>query len=196
MLAMREESQSSTNTADHAATLTDKWNIMPIIYLDNAATSWPKPRCVSEAMLQCMAEFGANPGRSGHRMAMRADEMIYDCRTNLARLFHAADPLSIILTANATEAINLGIKGMLGPGDHVVISPLEHNAVVRPLKEMERRGIIELSVARGDRHGRVSAETITESMQPSTRLVIVAHASNVNGAIQPIDAIGSMLAAR
>ncbi len=112
-----------------------------MIYLDNAATSWPKPEAVYLEMIKCVKEYGANPGRSSHRMAVQAGEKVHECRENLARLFGIADPLRIVFTANATEAVNLAVKGLLAPGDHVILSSMEHNAVVRPLKKLEASGV-------------------------------------------------------
>jgi len=161
-----------------------------VIYLDNAATSWPKPREVTKAMVQCMTEAGANPGRSGHRMSMDAAELVYDCRERLAQRIGAPDPLRIAFSANTTEALNLGIKGLLRPGDHVVISPLEHNAVLRPLTALQDRGVT-FSIAKGDAHGRINAAALNRALRPNTRLIVVAHASNVSGAIQPIAELGA-----
>jgi cysteine desulfurase/selenocysteine lyase len=168
-----------------------KTDPLPIVYLDNAATSWPKPDCVVEAMMKCIRDYGANPGRSGHRMAMRAADIVYECRENLSRLLGVKNPLCISFASNATEAINLAVKGVLRPGDHVVASPLEHNSVIRPLKHLERQGITS-TIAEGDIHGRVDANAITAALRPNTRLIVVTHASNVTGAINPIDEIGRL----
>lgn len=162
-----------------------------MIYLDNAATSWPKPDAVGEAMVACIKNYGANPGRSGHRLAMQAGEKIYECRENLARLFGIGDPLRIAFTANATEAINLAVKGLLAAGDHVLISSMEHNAVVRPLKKLESRGV-ELSIVKADPGGRVDLKDIEKSIKPNTRLLIVTHASNVTGTVNDVQSIGSL----
>ena len=162
-----------------------------MIYLDNAATSWPKPDAVGEAMVACIKNYGANPGRSGHRLAMQAGEKIYECRENLARLFGIGDPLRIAFTANATEAINLAVKGLLAAGDHVLISSMEHNAVVRPLKKLESRGV-ELSVVKADPGGRVDLKDIEKSIKPNTRLLIVTHSSNVTGTVNDVQSIGSL----
>jgi selenocysteine lyase/cysteine desulfurase len=137
-----------------------------MIYLDNAATSWPKPDAVCNAMAACIKNYGANPGRSGHRMAIQAGEKVYECRENLARLFGIGDPLRIAFTANATEAINLAVKGLLAAGDHVIITSMEHNAVVRPLKKLERQGV-ELSVVKADSSGRVGLAGIENNVRQS-----------------------------
>jgi len=117
-----------------------------MIYFDNAATSWPKPPCVAEAMTQYMAEVGASPGRSGHRLAVEAARRLYDAREAVADLFHAPDPLRVVFGANVTEALNLALNGLLGPGDHVITGSMEHNAVMRPLRALERNGV-QLTVA-------------------------------------------------
>ena len=113
-----------------------------MIYLDNAASTWPKPPGVAEAMLQVMREFAANPGRSGHRLALQAAATIEQTRTRLAKLFHVKNPNDVIFTQNATESINLGLKGYLKPGDHAVTTSLEHNSVRRPLEFLRQNGIV------------------------------------------------------
>lgn len=162
-----------------------------MVYLDNAATSWPKPDAVCGAMIECIQKYGANPGRSGHRMAMQAGEKVYECRENLARLFGIENPLQIAFTANATEAINLAVKGLLVPGDHVIISSMEHNAVVRPLKKLETRGV-ELSIVKADLSGQVDLRAIEKSIKPNTRLLLVTHASNVTGTVNDLEPMGQL----
>jgi cysteine desulfurase family protein len=162
-----------------------------MIYLDNAATSWPKPDAVCNAMAACIKNYGANPGRSGHRMAIQAGEKVYECRENLARLFGIGDPLRIAFTANATEAINLAVKGLLAAGDHVIITSMEHNAVVRPLKKLERQGV-ELSVVKADSSGRVGLAGIENNVRSNTRLLLVTHASNITGTVNDVQSIGRL----
>src|SRR4030065_288767 len=116
-----------------------------MIYFDNPATSWPKPPQVKEAMVKFMEEVGANPGRSGHLLSIEAARIIYETREALSVLFHVKDSSRIIFTLNATESINLALKGLLKPGDHVIMSRLEHNSVMRPLRALERTGV-ELSL--------------------------------------------------
>lgn len=165
-----------------------------MIYLDHAATSWPKPPDVLHAMIAAMAEGGGNPGRSGHALSLRASEIIYECREAVARLFGASDPLRIAFTANATEALNLAIKGTLKPGDHAIYSSMEHNAVWRPLKALELRGVT-LTMVEAGRDGIVPPERIAAALRPNTRLVVLTHASNVNGAINDIAATGALVRA-
>jgi len=162
-----------------------------MIYLDHAATSWPKPPEVLHAIIAAMAEAGGNPGRSGHRMAMRAAEIVYACRENLARLFRIDDPLRIAFTANATEALNLAIKGLLRPGDHAVFSSMEHNAVWRPLHAMAALGV-DLTMVMAERNGIVPPDATTKALRPQTKLVVLTHASNVNGALNDIAAVGKI----
>jgi cysteine desulfurase family protein len=160
-------------------------------YLDHAATSWPKPPAVAEAMCAAIERDGGNPGRSGHRLAMRAAETVYACRENLATLFGVRDPLRICFTANATESLNLAIKGFLKPGGHAVFSAMEHNSVWRPLRELERRGV-RISMAPAGPDGIVRPESIASRIAPDTRLIVLIHASNVNGALNPIGEVGRL----
>ncbi len=162
-----------------------------MVYLDNAATSWPKPDSVCRAMIECIKKYGANPGRSGHRMAMKASEKVFECRENLAMLFGIADPLRITFTANATEAINLAVKGLLVPGDHVILSSMEHNSVIRPLKKLEASGV-ELSIIKADPSGKVDTEDIAKSIKRNTKLIIITHASNVTGTVNDVEPIGRL----
>ncbi len=162
-----------------------------MVYLDNAATSWPKPDSVCRAMIECIKKYGANPGRSGHRMAMKASEKVFECRENLAMLFGIADPLRITFTANATEAINLAVKGLLVPGDHVIFSSMEHNSVIRPLKKLEASGV-ELSIIKADPSGKVDTEDIAKSIKRNTKLIIITHASNVTGTVNDVEPIGRL----
>ncbi|NLY43694.1 MAG: aminotransferase class V-fold PLP-dependent enzyme [Clostridiaceae bacterium] len=162
-----------------------------MIYLDNAATSWPKPQRVYEEMIRCMKEYGANPGRSGHTMAIKASEKIYECRENLCKLFGISNPLCVSFTSNTTEALNVGIKGILKPGDHVITTSMEHNSVIRPLKKLEASGV-NLSIAKADSNGKLKVEDIFKLVNNKTKMIVVTHASNVTGNINPIGDIGRM----
>ena len=119
----------------------------PVIYFDNAATSWPKPPAVSAAVSEYLTEAGGNPGRSGHRMSVAAARIVEDARETLAELFNASDPSRLVFTHNATHALNLAFYGLLRPGDHVVTTSIEHNSVMRPLRHLETLGV-ELTVHR------------------------------------------------
>jgi cysteine desulfurase family protein len=158
-------------------------------YLDNAATSWPKPPAVPAAMRGMIEHAGGNPGRSGHRLAMKAGETVYACRENLASLFGVSDPLRICFTSNATESLNLAIKGSLEPGDHVVFSAMEHNSVWRPLRELERCGV-RISMVPAGANGIVHCDSIVSQLRRDTRLIVLIHASNVNGALNPVEEVG------
>jgi cysteine desulfurase/selenocysteine lyase len=154
-----------------------------VIYFDNAATSWPKPPAVAEAMMRYMNEIGANPGRSGHRMAVDAARVVYTARESVAELFHAADPLRV------TEALNLALNGLLRPGDHVVTSSMEHNSVMRPLRFLEQRGV-NLTVVRCSPEGALDPVDLEAAIRPDTRLLTLNHASNVTGTLLPIAEAG------
>jgi cysteine desulfurase family protein len=162
---------------------------MSIIYFDNAATSWPKPSEVNAAMQKYMRKIGANPGRSGHRLSVEAARIIYDAREKLAQLFNVSDPLRIVLTKNATEALNIAILGFLKPGDHVITSSMEHNSVMRPLRAMENRGV-SLTVVPCDKSGMIDPAQISAAIQNNTKAIFMTHASNVTGTVMPVAEIG------
>jgi cysteine desulfurase family protein len=162
-----------------------------MIYLDYAATSWPKPPEVVQAMTRCMEQAGGNPGRSGHRLSIKAGRIVYDVREILAEFFHVPDPLRIIFAANATQAINLCLYGILRPGDHVLASSMEHNAVMRPLRDLESKGV-SLSVVPCSPDGALDPDAVAQAMRPSTRLVVLTHASNVTGTILPVSRVADI----
>ncbi|HHY83104.1 MAG TPA: aminotransferase class V-fold PLP-dependent enzyme [Clostridiales bacterium] len=162
-----------------------------MIYMDNAATSWPKPQTVYRTVISCMEKYGANPGRSGHKMAVQAGQILLYTREMLCELFHLNDPFRIIFTSNCTDSLNLAIKGSVLPGDHVITTSMEHNAVARPLKEMEKQGL-EVTFVRCDKEGRVDPDDIKSAIRPNTHLIITTHASNVTGTIMPIEEIGKI----
>jgi cysteine desulfurase/selenocysteine lyase len=161
------------------------------IYLDNAATSFPKPAAVYEAVDRAQREVGAAEGRSATRAAMGVHRVVERCRQRAARLLGAESPQRIVFTFNATDSLNLALYGLLRPGDHVVTSSIEHNSVLRPLRHLADRGITVTYVA-ADCEGRVDADDVRRSLQQNTRLVALLHASNVTGAIQPIDDVGEI----
>ncbi len=162
-----------------------------MIYLDNAATSWPKPPIVVRTMSDYLENAGGNPGRSGHRLSIAAARYVYDTREALAELFSVPDPLRIIFTLNVTHALNLALRGLLRPGDRVVTSSIEHNSVMRPLRELERQGV-GLTIARCQGDGTLHPDTMRQAVTPGARLVVVNHASNVMGAILPIAEIAQI----
>lgn len=160
-----------------------------MIYLDNAATSWPKPESVYQAMEKCMQHAGANPGRGGHRMALDAGRILFECRDILAALFHIEDPNQIAFMLNATDAINTALYGFLNPGDHVVTTSMEHNALARPLRNLERLGV-QLTIVPADQFGDVRISDIEQACTRQTKLIAVSHASNVTGTILAVEKIG------
>lgn len=162
-----------------------------MIYLDNAATSWPKPPQVKEAMNRFMEEVGANPGRSGHLLSIEAARILYEARESLAALFHVKDSSRIVFTLNATESINLALRGLLKPGDHVITSSMEHNSVMRPLRDLEKRGI-ELSIIPCSREGMMDPREVERRIKPNTKMVVLNHASNVTGTLLPAKEVGSI----
>jgi cysteine desulfurase/selenocysteine lyase len=162
-----------------------------VIYLDNAATSWPKPAVVSRAMAHFLEAAGGNPGRSGHRLSVAAGRVVYDVREALAEFFGLDDPLRLVFTANVTEALNLGLQGLLRPGDHVVTSSMEHNAVMRPLRALEHAGV-QVSVVSCTPDGWLSPVDVEAALRPNTRLVALTHASNVCGGILPVAEVGAI----
>jgi len=162
------------------------------IYLDNSATSWPKPPNVIEAITSYMTDFGASPGRSGHHFSVKAAKEVFETRELLASLFNAPSSDRVIFTANATQAINTALFGLLKKGDHAIISHMEHNSVIRPLRHLEQNGIIELSIIDCDREGYINPETLKNSFKSNTKLVVTIHGSNVTGTIQPIKQIGEI----
>ena len=162
------------------------------IYFDNAATSHPKPQAVLEAVQEAMTAYNANPGRSGHPAAIEAARRVYQTREALARLLGAEEALSVAFAFNCTDALNLAIKGCLRAGDHVIVSQLEHNAVLRVVCELERRGRIALTVVPPRPDGFVDPEDVRAALRPNTALIACTHASNVTGGIQPVAAIGQI----
>jgi len=164
-----------------------------LIYLDNAATSFPKLDIVIEAMGTFYREYGMNPGRSGGDIQQIAADKIDDTRRALARLFGLDDWKRVVLTASATMASNIALQGVLEPGDHVVTTVCEHNSIIRPLTLCQQRSDIEITWVKPDARGLISAESILSVLRPQTRIVAVTHASNVTGLVQPIAEIGAAL---
>lgn len=164
---------------------------MKPIYFDNAATSWPKPPAMMEAMARFNESIGGNPGRSGHRLSIEAARVVYEARERVAELIGSPDPLSIAFTKNATEAINCVLFGLLKPGDHVVTSGLEHNSVMRPLRFLERQGV-ELSIIPCSPAGVLDPGDAMRAMKKRTKAIVVTHASNVTGTLLPLDALAKI----
>jgi cysteine desulfurase / selenocysteine lyase len=161
-----------------------------MIYLDNAATSFPKPEPVLHGMDEFVRSSAANPGRSGHRRAVEAEAMIEATRRSLAQLFGCPRPERIVFTLNATDALNMAIKGVLHRGDHVITSVLEHNSISRPLNQMEKDGFITLTRLAANGNHVIEPDDVARAFTAKTRLVAVTQASNVTGTIQPVAAFG------
>lgn len=164
----------------------------PMIYLDHAATSWPKPPEVARAMQEFLDLAGGNPGRSGHRLSIEAGRRVYAAREALAELFGVRDPLRIVFTLNCTHALNMAMHGLLKPGDHVVTSSMEHNSVMRPLRALERDGVA-LTVVPCSPEGFLSPDDLAKALTPLTKLVVLGHASNVCGTVQPVKQIAERI---
>ncbi|MBN1219177.1 MAG: aminotransferase class V-fold PLP-dependent enzyme [Anaerolineae bacterium] len=162
-----------------------------IIYFDNAATSWPKPPEVSKAMAHYLDEVGANPGRSGHRMAVESARIVYAAREAVAELFNAPDPLRVVFGANVTEALNLALRGYLRPGDHVITSSMEHNSVMRPLRTLEWAGV-ELTVVPCSPEGFLNPGEVEAAIRSNTKMIALNHASNVVGSLLPVAEVGRL----
>jgi len=156
------------------------------IYFDNAATSWPKPPEVIEAVNDFLTHCGGSTGRSAHAFALRAAREVYETRTLIASLFNCPSSDRVIFTSNATHAINLALKGLLAHGDHVITSNIEHNAIIRPLRYLEEKKGLNISVIPFD------IETIQKNITPQTKMLVCTHASNVTGQVLPIKDIGNI----
>ncbi len=163
-----------------------------MIYLDNAATSFPKPEAVYKALDIFARQSLANPGRAGHKMALAAEHALDDCRHRLNRFFNGKAPERFIFTLNCTDALNMAFKGVLHSGDHVITTNLEHNSVSRPLVAMQVAGHITLTRVAADQGGTVDPDAIRKAITAKTRIIAVTHASNVLGTVQPIAEIGKI----
>ncbi|MEI6127980.1 MAG: aminotransferase class V-fold PLP-dependent enzyme [Pseudomonadota bacterium] len=161
------------------------------IYFDNASTSYPKPQCVYSAVQHALTDIGASPGRGAYRLAREASEIISRTRQKASRLLGISEPERLVFTKNATEGINAALKGWLRPGDRVVLSSLEHNAVVRPLTRLSNEGITR-TIINCSSGGLIDIAELKKQLCPPPRLVVLVHASNVNGALQPVEEIAAL----
>lgn len=161
-----------------------------MIYFDNAATTLRKPPCVVQAVTEAMCSLG-NPGRGVHDSALSASRIIYDARAALAELFGAESPERIAFTANSTQALNIAIKGVLAPGDHAITTALEHNSVLRPLYELEDRGL-RLTILPADPMGNICYEDLEKAIRSDTKAIITTHGSNLTGNMLDIGRIGAI----
>lgn len=164
-----------------------------MIYLDNAATSFPKPETVYQALDRFARTTLANPGRAGHKMALAAEHALDDARHRLNRFFNGRAPERFVFTLNGTDALNMAMKGVLSDGDHVITTDLEHNSVSRPLVALAEAGRITLTRVAADGSGTVDPDAIRKAITPKTRLVALTHASNVLGTVQPVAEIGRIV---
>jgi len=162
-----------------------------MIYFDNAATSFPKPAQVIDAVGKCLQGYAGNPGRSGHELALEAGRAVFSAREKLAQFFNIADPMQVIFTLNATDALNLALHGFLQAGDRVVTTSMEHNSVLRPLADLRQRGVTH-EIVWADPRGEIALDDLRRAISKKTNLVVVNHASNVCGTVQPIREIGAM----
>ncbi len=162
-----------------------------MIYFDNAASSWPKPGGVTKAMENYLNDFSANPGRSGHKLARQAGNVVLGTRQRLAALINSPSSERIVFTLNATEALNTAILGSVETQDHVITTTMEHNSVLRPLNYAAKQGV-EVEIITCNRNGLVDPDKIRSAIKQNTKLIAVGHASNVTGSIQPIEEIGEI----
>jgi len=162
-------------------------------YFDNAATTWPKPEVVYQFMDTFFRSHGVNPGRSGHTLAVEAEQMIFETRRLLAQFFnYKGDPNRVIFTQNATDSLNMALQGLLHDGDHLITTQLEHNAVLRTSSHLQRDQNISVSMVEPDSDGYINCGAIEAAIQKNTRAIVVNHASNVTGAVQDIAAIAAL----
>lgn len=162
-----------------------------MIYLDNAATTFPKPNEVYNEVLNCMKNYAANPGRSSHDMALKASEKIMETRQLLSNMLGINNPFNIVFTCNATEGLNIGIKGLLKHKDHVISTVIEHNSVLRPLKSLNRTGV-QVTLVGVDENGYINLNDMKKEIKKNTKAIIINHASNVIGTVQNIEEIGKV----
>ena len=160
------------------------------VYLDNASTSFPKPKSVSDSIYNYMTNIGGNPGRSNHNNALNANRCLYTARENIASFFNYDSIDNVIFTSNITSSLNILLNGILKAGDHVITSSMEHNSVIRPLHNLSINNGIELSIIDAKTNGIIDVSAIESAIQCNTKVVVLTHASNVVGSIQPIKEIG------
>lgn len=163
-----------------------------MIYLDNAATTFPKPQSVKNAVAVALARYGANPGRGGHTMSLQASQLMFDARTALVKLFNAKSENSIVFTHNCTQSLNMVLKGLLKPGDHVVVSNLEHNAVMRPLEKLSQQGISYTLAKVFPCDNDSTVNSFRDAINSKTKLIVCTHASNVWGIRLPVERITAL----
>lgn len=162
------------------------------VYLDNAATSYPKPEKVAYAVMNYITNIGANPGRGGYSLALEGDRLIYRCRETLMKIFNFDKVENVVFTPNITASLNILIKSTIKQGWHIITSSMDHNSVLRPLSALAKRGKIELDIIKCSKEGILNIDEFKKCIRPNTRMVVLSHASNVIGTIQPLEAIGNI----
>jgi cysteine desulfurase/selenocysteine lyase len=165
-----------------------------MVYLDNAATSYPKPDLVYCEMERCMREYCANPGRGGHRMSLASGMAVIEAREKISNFFNISEPMQLCFTKNATEALNIAITGLLKRGDHVITTSMEHNSVLRPLKTLERDEGLELTIIKGNALGEIAVDDVKKAFKSNTKLIVCTLSSNVNGIMLPVKDLGKLAA--
>ena len=165
-----------------------------LVYMDNAATTYPKPHEVLTEMVETYERIGVSPGRGSYDAAVAAGDFVENARARIAGFFGASDPTRVIFGSNATDALNTVIQGLARPGDHFVATRLDHNSVLRPLHALSERGLIDYDLAQFDGNGFVDPDAVAALLRPNTRAVVMCLSSNVLGTIQPIAAIGRVCA--
>ncbi len=163
-----------------------------MIYLDNAATSFIKPEQVAYAVYDTMVKYGANAGRGGHKLSRRAGDILYETRENLCQLFNISDIERLAFCPNTTYALNMGIKGVLEKGDHVIITSMEHNSVLRPIETLRSTGNVAYTIVRANEKGELLTSTLKKAIRPETKLIVMTHASNVCGNVFDIYGIANL----
>lgn len=160
-----------------------------MVYIDNAATSFPKPESVYDSVLDCMKRYCANPGRGSHKLSLECEMKILDTRQRISELFNIDNMMNLIFTNNTTEGLNMAIKGVLKSGDHVITTSIEHNSVYRPLRKLTEIGV-EVSIVSVDEKGYVNLEELQKNIKTNSKALIINHGSNVLGTVQDIEKIG------
>tara|TARA_B100000315_G_scaffold215253_1_gene214462 strand:+ start:14241 stop:15419 length:1179 start_codon:yes stop_codon:yes gene_type:complete len=161
------------------------------VYFDNAATSHPKPPSVYEAINYTLQHVGASPGRGEHSLSQSANKIIFEARETIAKFFNISNSRNIVFTSNGTEALNLALKGLVKPGEHIITSSMEHNSVVRPLNTFKNDGV-NATIVQCDKQGKLNPDYVFKEIKQNTRLIVITHASNVTGTILPVEEIGEI----
>ena len=162
------------------------------VYLDNGSTSFPKPKIVSDSIYNYLTNIGGNPGRSNHSNALKANRSVYLTREKICNFFNYDKPENVIFTNNVTSSLNILLNGIIKSGDHVITSSMEHNSVIRPLYNLKNILYIDLDIVQANPLGIIDVNNIKNLIKPNTKIIVVTHASNVTGSIQPIKEIGEL----